>query len=84
MGIKKTVDLEAKEHLVERLKPCKVEVIVQERIDGACKGKNNWDDTLRLIGPCVLDVFVVHVRDQTLQTWQTFMAKWMSSMNIYT
>jgi tRNA-dihydrouridine synthase len=58
--------LEAKEHLVKGLKPFKIEVSVKGRIDGACKGENNWDETLRSIGPCVLDVFIVHVRDQNL------------------
>jgi hypothetical protein len=45
----KEVDLEAKEHLAKGLKPHKVEVSVKGQIDGACKGKNNWDDTLRSI-----------------------------------
>ncbi len=27
-------------------------------------GKKMWDGTIRSITPCVLDVFIVHVRDQ--------------------
>jgi len=35
-------------------------------IDGACKGKIVWDDTIRSIAPCVVDVSIVHVKDQNL------------------
>jgi hypothetical protein len=58
--------LEVEEHLVKILKPCKVEVSVKGQIDGACKGKINWDDKLKPIRPCVLDVFIMHVKDQNL------------------
>ncbi len=62
------VDLKAEECLAKGLKPCKVEINVKRWIDGACKAKHNWDDTLRSIGPYVLNVFIVHVRDENLTT----------------
>jgi hypothetical protein len=49
VGRRKKFDLKAEEHSAKGLKPYKVEVNVKRRIDGACKGKNNWDDTLRSI-----------------------------------
>lgn len=46
---------------------CKVvQVNVKGRIDGACKGKNHWDDDIRSIAPHALDVFIVHVMDWNL------------------
>jgi len=52
--------------MAKSFKPQVVEVSVRGRIDGACKGKISWDDTIRLITPRVVDVFIVHVRDQNL------------------
>jgi hypothetical protein len=46
------------------MKPHEVEVIPRGRIDGACGGKNAWDDILKSMGPCELDAFIVHVKDQ--------------------
>ncbi len=48
------------------LKPQIVEVSVRGRIDGACKGKTTRDDTIKSITPHVVDVSIVHVRDQNL------------------
>jgi len=59
----KTIDLEVEEHVGEGLNPHKVEISVKGKIDGACKGKINWDDTLKSITIHVFDVSIVHVRD---------------------
>ncbi len=46
---------------------CKVvQVNVKGRIDGACKGKNHWDDDIRSIALHALDVFTMHVMDRNL------------------
>ncbi len=31
---------------------------------GFYKGENAWDDILKSMAPCELDVFIVHVKDQ--------------------
>ncbi len=41
-----------------------VEVSVRGRIDGACDGKNAWDDFIRSRAPHILDVFILHVKEQ--------------------
>jgi hypothetical protein len=38
--------LEVEERVGKGLNPHKVEMSVKGRIDGACKGKINWDNTL--------------------------------------
>jgi hypothetical protein len=50
--------------MAKGLKPQVIEVSVKGRIDGACKGKTTWDDIIKSIAPCVVDVSIVHVRDQ--------------------
>jgi hypothetical protein len=45
-------------------KPHEVEVTPRRRIYGACEGKNAWDDILKSMAPCELDVSIVHVKDQ--------------------
>ncbi len=56
--------MEAQEQVVKGLKPQVVELSVRGRINGACKGKTSWDGTIRSITPRVVDVSIVHVRDQ--------------------
>jgi hypothetical protein len=46
------------------LKPQVVEVNVRGRIDAPYKGKTTWDDTTRSITPRVVDVSIIHVKDQ--------------------
>jgi hypothetical protein len=53
-------------------------------IDGACEGKNAWDDILKSMAPHELDVYIVHVKDQTPLTWQHFELKWTHFSNIKT
>ncbi len=52
--------------MVKGLKPQVVEASVRGRIDGAYKGKIAWDldNKIRSITPRVIDVSIVHVRDQ--------------------
>jgi hypothetical protein len=37
-----------------------------------CEGKNVWDDSLRFTSPYYLDVFIVHVKEQSLANMVTF------------
>jgi hypothetical protein len=46
------------------LKPQVVEINVKGRIDAPCKSKTTWDDTIRSIAPRVVDVSILHVKDQ--------------------
>jgi hypothetical protein len=40
-----------------------VKVTPKGRIDGACEGKNPWDDILRSMALHEFNVFIVHVKD---------------------
>jgi hypothetical protein len=46
------------------MKPHEVEVTLGGSINGACEGKNAWDDILRSMAPRELDVSIVHVKNQ--------------------
>jgi hypothetical protein len=46
------------------MKPHDIEVIPRGSIDGACEGKNAWDDILKSMAPYELDVSIVHVKGQ--------------------
>jgi len=46
------------------LKPHVIKIIAKGGIDGAYEGKNTWDDLMRSITPCYLDVYIIHVREQ--------------------
>jgi hypothetical protein len=56
------------------MKPHEVKATPRGRIDGACEGKNAWDDILRFMAPCELDVFIVHVKNQNPTDMATFQA----------
>jgi hypothetical protein len=43
-----------------------VEVTARWKIDGACQGKNPQDDMLRNTTPPVIDIYIIHVRDQKI------------------
>jgi hypothetical protein len=57
------------------MKPHEVEMTFRGRIDGACEGKNAWDDILKSMAPCELDVSIVHVKDQNPIDMATFQAQ---------
>ncbi len=61
---KKTYDFNVDERLSRGMKPHEVEMTPKGKIDGAYKGKNAWDDILKSLAPCELDVSIVHVKDQ--------------------
>jgi hypothetical protein len=46
------------------LAPYKVEVTKNGKIDGACDGKNEWDNALQGIVPRCLNMAIVKVGDQ--------------------
>jgi hypothetical protein len=52
--------------LAKGLKPHIVEVIARGKIDGACQGKIAWDDMSRNMAPHVIDISIIHVRDQKI------------------
>ncbi len=61
----KQYEAKVEDRLLKGLKPHVVEVTPRGKIDdGACEGKNAWDDLMRSVAPHTLDVFIVHVRDQ--------------------
>jgi len=43
-----------------------VEVTKNGKIDGACDGKNEWDNALRRLVPCCLNMAILKVGDQNL------------------
>jgi hypothetical protein len=45
------------------LKPHVIKIIAKGGINGAYEGKNTWDDLMRSITPCYLDVSIIHVRE---------------------
>jgi hypothetical protein len=67
--------------MAKGLKPQVIEVSVRGRIDGACKGKIAWDDTIKSIAPHVVDVSIVHVRDPNLVD-VAYLHQWMNNLNI--
>jgi hypothetical protein len=54
------------EWLTKGLKPHIVEVTARRKIDGVCQGKNPQDDMLRNMAPPVIDIYIIHVRDQKI------------------
>jgi hypothetical protein len=41
-----------------------VEVTKNSKIDGACDGKNAWDNVIQGLAPCLLNLAVVKVSEQ--------------------
>jgi hypothetical protein len=62
------------EQLSRNMKPHEVKVIPKGRIDGVCGGGNAWDDILKSMAPCELDVSIVHVKDQNPIDMETLRA----------
>ncbi len=52
------------DRLLKGLKSHVVEMTPRGRIDGLCEGENAWDDLMRSMAPCTLDVSIIHVKDQ--------------------
>jgi hypothetical protein len=48
------------------LPPYKVEVTKNGKINGACDGKNEWDNALQGLVRCCLNMAIVKVGDQSL------------------
>jgi len=46
--------------------PYKVEVTKNRKIDGACDGKNEWDNALRGLVSCYLNIVIMKADDQNL------------------
>jgi len=57
------------------LKPRVVEVNNKGKINGACPGKNVWDDMLKSTITCYLDVSILHVREQNQMDMETLWAE---------
>jgi molybdenum cofactor biosynthesis enzyme MoaA len=43
-----------------------MEVTKHGKIDGACKGKNEWDNAIQGLAPHTLNISIVKVQDQDL------------------
>jgi hypothetical protein len=63
------------------LKPHVIEVTIKGKIDGACDGKNAWDDLVRSQAPRHLDVYIVHVKDHNPIDMASLQAQWMGFLN---
>jgi hypothetical protein len=61
---KKTIKFEAEERKRKGLPPQKVEVTKHGKIDGSCDGKNDWDNAMRGLAPCILNMAIVKVGEQ--------------------
>jgi hypothetical protein len=65
------------EWLAKGLKSHTVEVTTRGKIDGACQGKNPRDDMLRNMAPLVIDIYIIHVRDQKIDDMAKFRVRIM-------
>ncbi len=63
---KKTIEFEAEERKRKGLPPYKVELTKHGKIDGSCDGKNDWDNAMWGLAPCILNMVVVKVGEQNL------------------
>jgi hypothetical protein len=61
---KKTIEFEAKERKTKVLPPHKMEVTKHGKIDGSCNGKNEWDNAMQGLAPCILNMVVIKVGEQ--------------------
>jgi hypothetical protein len=61
---KKTIEFEAEEWKRKGLPLHKMEVTKHGKIDGSCDGKNDWDNAMRGLAPCILNMAVVKVGEQ--------------------
>jgi len=43
-----------------------VELTKHGKIDGSCDGKNDWDNAIWGLAPCILNMVVVKVGEQNL------------------
>ncbi len=59
-----------------------MEVTPWGKIDGACKGKNVWDDWFKALTTQHVDVSIVHVKDQNLADMAQFRV-WMDELFEY-
>ncbi len=63
-GSKRTQKNEAEECQEKGLRPYKVEVTKNNKIDGAYDRKNAWDNAIKGLAPCLLNLAVVKVSEQ--------------------
>ncbi len=62
-GSKRTQENEVEECQEKGLRPYKVEVTKNSTRDGACDGKNAWDNAIQGLTPCLLNLIVVKVSE---------------------
>ncbi len=62
-GSKRTQENEAEKCQEKGLRPYKVEVTKNSKIDGACDKKNAWDNAIQGLAPCILHIAVVKVSE---------------------
>ncbi len=65
-SLKRTLEIEIAEQRQKGLPPHQVEVTKNGKIDGACAGKNIWDDKIRGFAPHHLNMAIVKVGEQNV------------------
>jgi hypothetical protein len=65
-SLKRTLEIEIVERHQKGLSPHQVEVTKNGKIDGACVGKNIWDDKIRGFAPRHLNMAIVKVGEQNV------------------
>jgi hypothetical protein len=63
-SLKRTIEIESAERRHKGLPPLQVEVGKNGKIDGACAGKNIWNDRIRGFAPRHLNMAIVKVGEQ--------------------
>ncbi len=63
-SLKRTIEIESAKRRQKGLPPLQVEVGKNGKIDGACAGKNIWDDKIRGFAPRHLNMAIVKVGEQ--------------------
>jgi hypothetical protein len=63
-SLKRTLEIEIAERHQKGFPPHQVEVTKNGKIDGACAGKNIWDDKIRGFAPRHLNMAIVKVGEQ--------------------
>ncbi len=65
-SLKRTLEIEIAKRCHKGLPPLQVEVTKNGKIDGACAGKNIWDDKIRGFAPRHLNMAIVKVGEQNV------------------
>jgi len=65
-SLKRTLQIESAERRQKGLPLHQVEVTKNGKIDGACAGKNIWDDKIQGFAPCHLNMAIVKVGEQNV------------------